>query len=119
MQLQKFGIEIRKIGNVKNLYKDVDLVLQKAQLRSNEVNGAVQALTVAHALQKMLQVERHFDVCTIRNCAEMCQICIAKERMQVYQSIHCHSWNEMLPEYRETIIAMVLDDFRPVLNQSN
>jgi len=36
--------------------------------------------------------------------------------MTIYNCVHCMHWNEMLPEYRQTVMAMVLDDFRSVLN---
>lgn len=114
MQIQKFGLEIRRIGNVESLYKEVDLVLNKVGC-DNGVGAVIQKQTVAHALQKMISTQNYFDVCTINKCAEMCQVCIQKERMQVYNSIHCIHWNEMLPEYRQVIIAMVLDDFRCIL----
>jgi hypothetical protein len=28
---------------------------------------------------------------------------------------HCIEWSEMLPDYRQMLVAMVLDDFRTVL----
>lgn len=119
MQIQKLGLEIRKLGNLNNLYKDVDMVLSNYNVPVNGINATIQAATVAHSLQKMLQTQNYFDICCVRNCAELCQICIDKERMKVYQSIHCINWNEMLPDYRQMIVAMVLDDFRSVLNPQN
>jgi hypothetical protein len=115
MQIQRLGLEIRKIGNVQNLYNDVDLILDNYNVPPGCINKNVQVATVAHALQKMLKTERYFDVCTVRRCSELCQVCIARERMQVYESIHCLHWDEMLPDYRQMIVAMVLDDFRDVL----
>jgi hypothetical protein len=116
MQIQKFGIEIRKLGNLSNLYKDVDMVLSNYKVPSGEVTKSAQAATVAHALQKMLKTDRYFDVCTIKDCVEVCKIYIPYERMSIYRAVHCVHWNEMLPDYRQLIIAMVLDDFRSVLN---
>lgn len=113
MQLQTFGIEIRKIGDVNSLYKEVDIVLKKSEVK-DLISPIVAVQTVAHSLQKMFEMGRHFDICAIRSCAQICQICIPKERMNVYEAIHCLSWSEMLPDYRQTIIAMVLDDFRCV-----
>lgn len=115
MILRQFGIEIRRIGGAKQLYEQVDATLVKHALKQG-VSGNVQALATAHALQKMLKTESHFSICAIRDCADMCQIPIPIERMQVYQSAHCIGWNEMTPEYREVLVAMVLDDFRTVLN---
>ena len=115
MQIQKLGLEIRKIGNVQNLYSDVDMVLRNANVPSQGINLTVQQQTVAHSLQKMLNTERHCDVCTIRTCAELCQICISSERMKVYSAMHCVNWSDMLADFRQLLIAMILDDFRCVL----
>ena len=112
--MQAFGIEIRKIGNTESLYKEVDLVLNKMEV-GEDISRAVQIQATAHALQRMLNTERHFDVCTIKSLSAMCQISIPRERILVYESIHCISWSEMLPEFRQTVIALVLDDFRGVL----
>lgn len=114
--MKKFGIEIRKANTLKGLYQDVDAVLSKCEVSPNEINQSVQIQTCAHSLQKMMKPNSHFSVCTIRECSELCGIVIAKERMNVYRAIHCMSWSEMTPEYRQLITAMVLDDFRPILN---
>jgi hypothetical protein len=66
-------------------------------------------------LRKMLRTDTYFNVCTIQDCAKVGQVCIAKERMNVYSAIHCMNWYDMLPDYRQMIVAMVLDDFRGVL----
>lgn len=115
MQLQKLGIELRRIGDIKSLYKEVDLVLEKYNILNNPISINVQAQATAHSLQKMLKTENHFSICTIKDCAKLSQLYIPEERMNVYQTIHCVNWNEMLPEFRQMIIAMILDDFRNIL----
>jgi hypothetical protein len=119
MRIQKLGLEIRKIGNLDNLYRDVDLVLSKYQIKSGEINANVQVNAVAHSLQKMFKTENYFSVCCIRDCASLCQINISAERMRVYQTQHCVSWSEMTDDFRQMLVAMVLDDFRCVLNPSD
>ncbi len=106
--MKAFGIELRKSGS-QSIYEDVDLVLKGQSFQM------VQRQAVAHSLQKMMRQESWFDICTIRNCVEVCQVHIPKERYDVYQAIHCVRWNEMLPDFRTMIVAMVLDDFREVL----
>lgn len=107
MVIEKIGLELRKFGTMDSLYKEVDSVLSQP---GNAVSGAV-----AHGLQKMFKVDRHLSVCFIENAAKMCNICIARERMQIYNCLHCMDWNEMLPEYRRTVMCMILDDFRSIL----
>ena len=36
--------------------------------------------------------------------------------MKIYESQHCADWSTMLPEFRDALIIMVLDDFRAILN---
>lgn len=107
------GFELRKTGTMQILYSDVDRVLR-------EVDSAqMQSQTVAHALQKMLRPSGHFCVCTIRDCAEIFGLCIPGDRMQIYKAAHCLSWCDMMPEYRQTLVAYVLDDFRTVLDSTD
>jgi len=115
MILKKFGIEVRKFGTRDSLYNEVDAVLSESGIGKGEVNGEMQVGGVAHGLQRMFQIERYFDVCTIRSCANLCQVTISQERLNLYSSVHCMSWSEMLPDFRKRLIAMVLDDFREVL----
>jgi hypothetical protein len=115
--MQKFGIEIRKTGDTKNLYRDVDLVLKTITMDGGSVSDVMRSQAVAHSLQKMLKSDGHLSVCTIDNCASICQIMIPKERRDIYSSCHCMSYSEMLPEFRVNLVAMLLDDFRTVLCQ--
>ena len=111
-----FGIEIRKVGSAKSLYEDVDRVLKNYNIPKGSVSQDLQVSTVAHSLHKMIQVESYFNICTVDHCVKICQIIIPAERYKVYHAIHCMHWNEMLPDYRQTIVAMILDDFRTILN---
>ncbi len=114
--MQKFGIEIRKVGSTAGLYNEVDNILGKAGITRGSIGNLIKIKAVAHALQEMLKTENHFSICTIDRCIEITQICIPKERYQIYHSIHCMNWNEMLQDFRQMIVAMILDDFRTVLN---
>ena len=117
--MQKFGIEIRKVGDTRNLYNDVDTVLKRYGMQTQEVSDIAKIQTVAHSLQKMLKVDNYFSVCTIDNCAKVCQICIPTDRRNIYSAAHCMNWGDMLPDYRQLLVAMVLDDFRAVLCPEN
>lgn len=113
--LNKLGFEIRKIGSLDNLYQDVDRVLSNFRVDNGQINISVQVNAVAHSLQKMISSQNYFDVCTIRNCAELCGLVIPADRMKVYQTQHCIHWSEMTTDFRQLLVAMVLDDFRSVL----
>lgn len=113
------GLEIRKKNTIGNLYADVDKTLLANGLKNGEVSVGLQSQAVAHSLQKMMKPNSHFSICTIRECMEVSKIVIPQERIDVYHSIHCVHWSEMLPEFRQMIIAMILDDFRAILNPNN
>ena len=115
MIIKSLGLEIRKPETLDSLYEKVDSVLENNGFTGNNISTEVKVQTVAHALQDMLQPHKHFSVCTIDECAEVSGVCISYERRKIYQTIHCLNWSKMLPEYRQMIIAMILDDFRLVL----
>lgn len=117
--MKAFGIEIRRTGQINDLYSDVDACLNKFNIETKQVSKEVQTLSIAHSLQKMISVQNYFCVCTVKTCSEISQIQISKERMDIYQSQHCVHYSEMTPEFRQVLIAMVLDDFRPILNPTN
>lgn len=110
-----FGLELRRKNNITNLFSDVKDVLKKAGIEGGVVPAHFQSASVAHSLQNMLN-GNYFDICTVNNCAEMIGLVIPKERLNVYQTQHCVHWSEMLPEYRQALVAMVLDDFSSILN---
>jgi hypothetical protein len=120
--MKAFGLELRRTAGISalSLYKDVDRVLRKSGVQEEHVGAAMQQQTVAHALQKMMTPGEgyssgYLSVCVIKECAQLCGIVIPAERMRVYNPLHCMRWNEMLPDFRATICAMILDDFRSVL----
>lgn len=109
MIVKTLGFELRKVGSLGGLYKEVDMVLDSHEDKAK-------SLAVAHGIHKMFKPNNHFDICFIRNASEMCNIVIPAERLHVYQAAHCMDWNDMLPDYRQIIMAMVMDDFRSILN---
>lgn len=114
MQLQRLGIDIRKIGSVKNLMSDVDLVLKANGMEHGTVSESVAMESVRHSFHKMMQPGGYFDVCTIRSAEDTLKIHVSSERMAIYRSVHCVHWADMLESFRTTITAMILDDFRTI-----
>lgn len=112
--MKKFGLEIRKANTIGGLYEDIDKVLVNVPVGS--VSKEIQTQAITHALQKMIKVQNYFDVCTIDACIKIGQVHISSERRDIYHSQHCISWNEMTDEFRTLLVAMVLDDFRNILN---
>ena len=114
-----FGIEIRKSGNIKNIYRDVDTILDQHSVERGEITHSIKVQSVAHALHDMIKPDKWLNVCVIDNCIKVSGICVSKKRYDVYSANHCISWNEMAPDYRELLIAMILDDFRELLDPNS
>lgn len=114
--LNKFGLELRKIGSLNYLYRDIDNVLNSNGIENGQINQEIQSNAIAHSLQKMLVRDNYFSVCSVEKCAKMACITITTERLQIYNSAHCMNYSDMTSEYRQILTAMVLDDFRSVLN---
>ena len=57
MLIKKLGFEIRKLGDMKTFYRDVDTVLANANVPTAGVNADLQVSTVAHSLQRMISNE--------------------------------------------------------------
>lgn len=113
-----FGLEVRRTGNIssENLYKDVDTVLNKYNIPSKGVTKDLQIQAIAHSLQEMLQPNKHFSICTIDKCIKICKVHISAERYNIYSSMHCVNWRDMTEDFRMSLTAMILDDFREVLS---
>ena len=116
--MKAFGLELRKHGTVDALYDDVDAILSSAGLQKRiGVTNDVKTGAIAHNLQKMLNPKSGYcSICDIEECADLAGIFLDGERLKVYHTLHCVHWTEMEEQFRNKIIAMILDDFREVLN---
>ena len=116
--MQLFGIEIRKANNLA-LLSHVDKVLQKFEVTKENIGDKARVTGALQALQSMMKSASEgcgrFDICSIREAAELCNICISNDRVNFYRIHHCIQWSKMTKDNRELLMAMVLDDFREVL----
>ena len=101
-----FGLEIRKLNKV-NLFADVDKVL------SSDYN--VEKEAIIHSLQKMMKSDSHFSICTIDQCSKIHNIDIPEKTYNILHAIHCVRWREMTEEFRQYVVAIILNIFKPVL----
>jgi len=110
--MEIFSLQIHKKGDFNAFYKGVDSILNKNGLVSGEVNRDIAKQSVAHALQNMIKHKRWFDICTIRSACEVACIRLSSKREAVYSAAHCINWGDMTNDYKQCLIAMVMDDFR-------
>lgn len=110
-----FGLEIRKKGQLSNIYSDVNTILKKHNIPEKSITHSLIRDGVAHSLHRMLKSDHWLDITVIDACVKISGIHITSERHLLYRAQHCVNWNEMLKDFREQIIAMILDDFKEVL----
>lgn len=109
-----FWLQIVK-SNWNSLLGYADTVLSKYGMQPWETNNLAKKAWAITALQKMINRDRHFSVCTITDVCELCEIHLSTDRRNYYSSIHCTDWGEMTQDVKEMTVAMILDDFRKVL----
>lgn len=102
------NFQIRKIGTMEDLYKEVDIVLGNAK--------DIETKVLACGLKNMFAPNKHLDVCFIRQASELFGIHIDKKRMLIYGQLHCIDWSAMEEDVRSTVMSLILDDFRTILN---
>jgi hypothetical protein len=110
--MEIMGLQIHKKDNFKALYEGVDLVLKKSDTVSGGVGKGFVQQSVAHALQSMFKNSSSFNICAVREASEASNIPISSQRMNLYRLAHCMKWGDMTADYKETLIAMIMDDFR-------
>jgi len=107
-----FGLTIYKKENFISFYKHVDSILEKNKLVSGEVNKNIEKQAVAHALQNMMQHQNFFSICTIRTACRVAGVQLSSKREAIYEAAHCINWGDMTKDYKNCLIAMIMDDFR-------
>lgn len=117
--MKNFDLEIRKAGSFPALFENVDQVLAKHGMVSGQVSIKAAIQTVEHSLNHMLKNMSYFCVTTIRSCAESAAIHISSPRMAIYSAAHCVRWGDMTADYKEMLIAMVMDDFRSLFEEKS
>jgi len=107
MILKSMGLELRRINDISVTYEQVDKILESFKDPERQ--------TLAHGLQDMLQPDNSPSVCFIREAQKLCNIVIPEKHMEIYSMVHCMKWNKMTDEYRNFVVALILNDFRSIL----
>jgi len=66
----------------------------------------IQELAAMAALNKMFK-QGHFDVCTLRNVAEMLSVPLGGEAYRILQTLHCIDFASMGEELREAVPELI------------
>lgn len=112
------GLEIRRspVKSLNALYADVDLILNQYQIPKRGINEDLAAEAIATRLQKLLKNDRYFCICTYDDLSKLGELHVDCQRRKFYSALHCVDYSEMLPEFKMKLFAMILDDFREILN---
>lgn len=81
----------------------------------NVKDGCVNYYAVVINLNNLFN-KKYFDNIIIMNIADLCNINIEPTRQKLYVAMHCTNWATMTAQFRNILIAMVLDDFKSVLS---
>ena len=110
-------LNFTKDEEVKFLYDHVDDLLVKFMISKNNVTPQIKIDGVLNALRNLFK-KGFFDICVVKDCAELLKLKIPETRLLLYRTQHCIHWKDMEPQFRDALIAMILDDFRGALNLS-
>ena len=110
-------LNFTKDEEVKFLYDHVDDLLVKFMISKNNVTPQIKIDGVLNALRNLCK-RGFFDIGVVKDCAELLKINIPETRLLLYRTQHCIHWKDMEPQFKDALIAMILDDFRDALNLS-
>lgn len=99
------------------LLKAADAVLKRTGKEIVPENVRGQA--VLSVLKNLTQRKDYFDVCAVNNLAKMNEITISQEHQELFSSLHCIHWNEMHPDTREYLMAILVDYFKGNISMAN
>ncbi len=117
MILKYFNFQIQKsIVERKSLYDEVDNLLDRYGITKNSIPPEVKITALVGSLKKLFN-KKYFDICMLKECLMLFDLKITDERMNIYRTQHCIDWGEMEEDFKNIMIAMILDDFRQVLNK--
>lgn len=93
-------------------------VLDKYQ-SNGEVPENIKGQAVLSVLKNLTQKKDWFDVCGVNALAKMNDITISAEHQEFFNTLHCIHWNEMHPDTKEYLMAILVDYFKGNLVMAN
>lgn len=106
-------------SDVGALLKASDAVLARYNGNVETIPENVKGQAVLSVLKNMTQNKQHFDICAVRQLATMNEVVISPEHMELFSSLHCVNWNEMHPDTREYLGAILVHYFKGNLVLAN
>jgi hypothetical protein len=100
---------ILRDSNVNELLVRVDSVLEK--YGRNDVPEKIKGQATMSCMKNLLE-NGHFSVCKVNDMAKMNDVLFSSEHKALFQSLHCVDWNDIYPETREYVAALLFDYFR-------
>lgn len=104
--------------NVGALLKASDNILKKYKT-DGVIPESIQGQITLSVLKKLSERNDHFSVCDINRLAKLHNVHITKERMDMFDSLHCVSYADMTQETREYLMACLVDSFRSNIVMAN
>ena len=79
----------------------------------------VKGQAVLSVLKNLTQRKDYFDVCLVDRLAKMNEVTISQEHQELFNSLHCIHWNEMHPDTKEYLMAILIDYFKTHIVMAN
>jgi len=104
--------------NIGVLLKATDSILKKYKT-NGEIPESIQGQITISVLKNISERNDYFSVSYINRLAKLQGVHISKERMDMFDSLHCVSYSDMTQETREYLMACIVDSFRGSIVMAN
>jgi len=96
--------------NINVLLKATDRIME--QYGRDLIPERIKGQATLSALKNMFDGDKYFDICRIRNAADMNGVIIPRETEEFFATLHCIPFKDMSQETREFLFAKSIDLFR-------
>jgi hypothetical protein len=86
---------------------------------NGEIPENIKGQAVLSVLKNLTQNKTYFDICGVSALAKMNDILISAEHYEFMNTLHCIQWNEMHPDTKEYLMALLVDYFKSNMVMAN
>ncbi len=103
-------------NDVHSIFKASDNILAKYGESNTEVPDQIRGQATIATLRRIFD-GNHFDVCAVKELAEMNDVVFSKEHSDLFQTLHCVKWELMEEETRNYLLAILVQYFKTNISQ--
>lgn len=98
-------------NNIGAMLKGAKEILDKYKT-NGEIPEKIKGQASLSVLKNITQNKKFFSICEIDALAKMNNIIFSVEHREFMSSLHCIQWDEMHPDTREYLFALLIDYFK-------